>query len=434
MRRCTIRRLAAGVALAAVAASGTAAAAAPERLPAGFERYAATSRAFVATDGARLVAFVDGDAVEVRDDADGRRWRVRPPVACDLDGGSIAVGSGQLVVVCGVTGPHQLSQIGATLRYDLAAGSWHEIPQRGRWTGASGVANVVSVGTRWMAVTGQVTMLYVDWRSGDLREGMESRWTGPDLDGESPERALCEPLWRPGAPVWAWPGLFLYDGGLTVADVLGASQNDRPTLLVQRCGERDPTVIAHSADSVSLGSGIVTGRAASVRSSTEVLFAHLASCRRTLEWPRSSGALAHTSGFLYLAVDGGLQRTALPRRCPALPRATFTSLAGRRLRTVVAIRRERAGAPAVVRTAPYGSPAPRLTLPARTFVVRLPAGVRRLSFATQGGGHVRVIRVGGSGRVWRVALSGHRRGEAVMTVRRPGGETQRYSLLVTSPR
>jgi hypothetical protein len=209
---------------------------------------------FARSDGSRFVAIsrmslTDPDfasSVAVFDEHT-RRTRVLPG-GCP----AIAVGSGFLLAGC-IDQPWRVFDLARRTDQAIAPIPWE--PPAGN---NDRINTVPGIGSRWLAFEQEssphgnvVQRRYEDWRTGRVRSDPGGRFVA-DLDAPTLVRPLCRPLAR------------TFDSWTLAFDAYqyerhyGAREDLRGRLVLDRCGQRRPTVLAAAAASIQLAAGILT--------------------------------------------------------------------------------------------------------------------------------------------------------------------------------
>jgi hypothetical protein len=229
-----------------------------------------------------------------------------------------AVGSGFLLAACSDR-PWRV--------FDLARGTDQAIapiPWRPPNGNDEPINSVPQIGSRWMVIDQAHTHAGTERRFEDWRTGRVLREPGatsfPDLDRPALARPLCRPLRR---PFDSWANEF---GDYQYERPYGVRTTSDATLLLDRCGRRRATMLAHTAASAQLAGGILTwltihpahGR----RPWRYIVHARMLRTGRTAIWrltlrpPRDVASVQHTASAVYATVGHGdtsfVLRAALP--------------------------------------------------------------------------------------------------------------------------
>jgi hypothetical protein len=261
---------------------------------------------FARSDGSRFVVIsrlsrTDPDGVRSTAVFDEHTRRTRElPGACY----TIAVGSGFLLAGC-VDQPLRVFDLARRTDQAIAPIPWQ--PAAGNDDPRN---SVPAVGTSWLAfeqehTRGGTSRRYEDWRTGRIlpEPGATSY---PDLDAPTLVRPLCKPLRRP------FDSFALAFDDYQYERPYGARTNLQGELLLDRCGQRHPAVVAHRGSSIQLASGILSWLTVHPgddrRPWRYVLHARLLRAGRTLTWrvtlPRRRMviSLQHTARAIYATV------------------------------------------------------------------------------------------------------------------------------------
>jgi hypothetical protein len=305
-----------GLGLAAVAVFGSTAGLAGARVPALRPFADGVAR----TDGRRFVDVlrINPDASttvgeSIYDEHTGARRMVRSGCAAFS-----SFSSGFTLLGCGVSEPvrawdlvRNTTQVLAPIPPDVESDSFTTIP---------------AIGARWMLLNHVGyhinVVFFEDWRSGRVRTQLPAD-TYPDLDSPRLARRLCRPL-RLGRLVNAFgKRAYQYERPY-------ALREEPAGLLLDRCGQRKPTVLASGGTSGQLGAGIVTWathRSGGAHGSERTtLHALILKSGRHLTWrfafppkrARVSVEIQHTSRAVYVSKIDPYHRTYTVLRA-ALP-------------------------------------------------------------------------------------------------------------------
>lgn len=219
----------------------------------------------------------------------------------------VAVGSGFLLVGC-IDQPWRVFDLARGTDQAIAPIPWEPAPPGNN----DRINTVAGIGSRWLAFRQEssphgnvIVRRYENWHTGRVlpEPGAASF---PDLDVPTLVRPLCKPLRRTFNDESLAFDEYQYERPY------GARKDRREELTLDRCGRRRGTVLAHSASSIQLASGILTWVTAhpgdQLRPWRYILHARLLRTGKTLTWrvtlPRTRMVLSlqHTARAIYATI------------------------------------------------------------------------------------------------------------------------------------